>query len=1188
MRFLRRIVPVFLVASATMLAQTTSGSITGSVVDPQGAPVVGATVNIQNMDTNAVVTTTTRVTGDFIAPNLSAAPYRITVEQTGFKKFVKTNLVLNANTDISVGRIQLDIGAMEQSVEVVAQGASLKTETAEQSTSVVGTQIANTEVNGRTFLGLLRVVPGMYADGDFSVSNNQTGNIYVNGSRGDTFNLTINGASNIDTGSNSKMMATVSLDSVQEFTVLTSNFDAQYGKNSGAQVMVVTKSGSNAFHGSGYWYYRDRGLNANSWQNNRDSTPTSPLPRSPYHFNYEGYTIGGPVYIPGKFTRLKDKLFFFWSEEYQQQLIPQTSPVNVTVPTALERKGDFSLSHDSSGNAVVIKDYQNGNAPFPGNVIPQARLYAPGQALLNFYPLPNVTGQNSYNYQSEVSGKEPRHEQLLRLDYNYSARWRFTGSLTRLPSDALSSPYCPAGYSLCPNFPIQYDGKNENMVYNHPGYVTSINAITTISPTMINEFLFDVAHHPVTVLPADSAALTRSTTGINLPTLFSPYEDWIPQASFAGTKISNQPNFDTGGGAWTPFKTYNTTVEWSDSVTKTLGSHMVKGGVFFQRNRKNQTAYVATGGNYNFGDSTTNPYDSGFGFSNALMGIYSSFQQGNQPVTGQYRYTNAEFFLQDSWKIHPRLTLNYGVRGYYIQPYYDKGMNASNFLPSTYDPSQAVRLYWPTLDANGAKVGIDRATGQTVSSLLIGDIVPGSGNIADGLIQAGKGISPYLMQSPGIQLAPRFGLAWVPTGKQDIVFRAGGGLYYDRYQGNDVFNMVANPPTVQTPILYNGLAANIGASGNSSYLAPMAINAIDYSGKVPRIINYSAGLQTRLPWAVILDTSYVGSISRHLLETTNINAVPYGSTFLAQNQDPTKVKANPNNILGSNSYDTNFLRPYQGYGDITMYGMGSTSNYNSLAVKADRRFAKGLFLSTAFSWSKCLSTANADGDGFRVDNLTRYHLYGPCSYNVPLNLTVNYVYEIPGARHWGPLNNVFTRGLFDGWQVSGISQFRNGTPKTPSESIPSYGSTQITGSQSLGQAIWLVGNPLTGTTSSPYNRLNAAAFRPSPVGSIGVDSPVYYIVQPGVNNWDMSLQREIPVKEKMAFHFRLDAFNTFNHTQFNGLNTQVNFSSINNNATVTNLPYGATGTSALNKSGFGTVSGVRSPRIMQVTVKFTF
>ena len=1186
MRILRRIVPAFLMIAAWGPAQTTSGTIAGTVVDPQGAPVAGATVALKNTNTNATFTTSTRVSGDFVATNLPAAPYEVAVEQPGFKHFVKTNLVLNANTNLSVGQIQLEIGAVQQAVEVVAAGAQLKTESAEQSTSVVGPQIANTQVNGRTFLSLLRVVPGMYTDGDFSVANNQIGSVYVNGSRGGTFNLTLNGASNIDTGSNSKMMATVSLDSVQEFTVLTSNFDAQYGKNSGAQIMVVTKSGTNQFHGSGYWYYRDRGLNANSWINNRDTTATAPLPKAPYHYNYEGYTIGGPVYIPGKFTRLRDKLFFFWSEEYQQQLIPQTSPVNVTMPTTLERKGDFSQSHDSSGNPVTIKDYLNGGAPFPGNVIPANRIYAPGQSLLNFFPLPNVSGQNAYNYQTAISGTEPRHEQLLRMDYNATAKWRFSGSLTRLPTDALSSPYCPSGYSLCPNFPIQYQGQNQNMVYDHPGYVLTLGATTTIAPTMVNEFLFDIAHHPVTVLPENDAALTRTTTGINLPTLYPPYEDWIPQVQFAGTKIQNQPSFNTGGGAWTPFRTYNSTIEVSDSISKTISTHLLRAGVFVQRNRKNQSAYVATGGSYDFGDSSTNPYDSGFGFANAMLGAYSSFQQGNQYVTGQYRYTNAEFYLQDTWRVRPRVTLTYGARAYYIQPYYDKSLNASNFIPSAWNGSQAVRLYWPTLDAGGNKVGIDPATGQIVSSLLIGKEVPNSGNIANGLIQAGKGISPYLMDSPGIQLAPRVGLAWDLTGKQNVVFRVGGGLYYDRYQGNNVFNMVANPPTVLTPIMYNGLAGNV-AAGGSTYLSPMSLSAIDYGGKVPRVVNYSAGFQVRLPWAVALDTSYVGSYSRHLLQTTNINAVPYGATFLSQNQDPTKVKAGPNAIPGSNAYDSNFLRPYQGYGDITMYGMGATSNFNSLAVRADRRFAKGVFLSAVFSWSKCLSTANSDGDGFRVDNLTRFHLYAPCSYNIPFNFALNYVYQIPGASHWGSWNNAATRVVFDGWQISGLTQFRNGLPKTPTESIPSYGNAQITGSGSLGPAVWLAGNPLNGTTGSPYNRINAAAFLPSPVGSIGIDSPVYYIVQPGVNSWDLSLQKEIKIREKMAFQLRGDAFNAFNHTQFSGLNTQVNFKSISD-PTVTNLPFGANGTSALNKSGIGTINGVRSPRIMQIMVKFVF
>jgi hypothetical protein len=1163
---------MFLAVVAMAFAQTTSGSLAGTVVDAQGAAISGAGVTVRNMDTNTTFSAKTEVSGAFVLPNLLPARYAVMVEQPGFKKYQQSGIVLTANSNISIGQVVLQIGQVVETVEVVANGAQLQTESSEQATAIVGTQIDNTQVNGRSPLALLSIVPGMYSDGDFSTANNQTGNIYSNGTRGTTFNLTVNGASNIDTGSNTKMMATVSLDSVQEFKVLTSNFDAQYGKNSGAQIMIVTKSGTSAFHGGGYWYYRDRGLNANNWMSNRDG-----LPRANYHFNYEGYNIGGPVYIPGKFNINKDKLFFFWSEEYQQQLIPE-GVRRATVPTALERKGDFSKSVDQNNNPVTIKDYQNNNAAFPGNVIPQAQLYGPGLAALGIYPLPNVSGQKGYNFQSQISSSEPRHEQLLVMDYNASPRWRFRGSWTNLAKDVLSGMYCPSGYSLCPNIPIT------TIQYDHPGYILSLNATTTINSTTINEFMFDIAHHPVTVLPADPEALTRTKTGINLPTLYKPYADWIPQMTYGGTRIGNGPSFNTGGGAWTPFNTYNSTIEWVDNFTKVLNRHIVKAGVFIHRNRKNQSAYALTGGSYNFGDSTSNPYDTGFGFANAAIGTFSSFTQGNQYVTGQYRYTNAEFYVQDSWKASSRLTLSYGIRGYYVQPYYDKGLNTANFLPDKYDPKQAPRLYWPTLDASGARVGIDRATGQTVSPLLIGLVVPSSGNLADGILQAGKGISPYLMKSPGIIWAPRVGLALDITGKQNLVFRTGAGVYYDRYQGNNIFNMIANPPTILQSTVYNNLAQNISSA--QQYNSPFGVNAIDYNGKIPTVVNYSAAIQAKLPKAVTLDVAYVGSFTRHLLQSTNLNAVPYGATFQPANQDPTKVKSSPNAILGSNAYDTNFLRPYQGYTDLTMLGFGATTNYNSLQVKVNRYFAKGFFVATSFTWAKCLGTASGDGDGFRIDNLSRFALYAPCSFDVPMNLTFNYVYDIPGASRWGAFNNVATRALFDGWQLSGLTIMRSGMPINPGFSVPSYGNAQLTGSGSLGARVWLVGDPLKGTTDSPYNRLNAAAFLPPQVGSIGIESPRNYLYGPGRNEWQMAIHRNIRMGEKANLQLRVEAVqNVFNHTQFSGYNSQVNFKAIND-PTVTNLPTNANGT--LNKTGFGTVSGARGPRVLQIAARFTF
>jgi hypothetical protein len=1150
-----------------VFGQAPTGSISGIVIDQQGAAVMGATVTATNQETKVNYTTKTVESGAFLFPNLPAATYTIAVEQAGFKRFVQKDLILPNNAAISAGGLKLEIGQVSQSVEVAAKGEQLQTDTAEQATSVTTRQIENTTVAGRTPLALLTLVPGMYTDGDFSTANNQTGNIYSNGAQATQFNVQLNGASNLDTGSKTKMMATVSLDMVQEFRVLTSNFDARYGLNAGAQIIMLTKSGGSAFHGAGYWYYRDRGLNANPWTNNRDG-----LPKPGYHFNYEGYNIGGPAYIPGRFNTSKSKLFFFWAEEYQQQLIPE-GVHNVTVPTALERQGNFSqtLTNNNPSSPFHPKDYQNNGAPFPGDIIPANRLFAPGVALLKLYPLPNVSGQINYNYQSQISDTEPRHEQHLKLDYNATPRWRFSGSLTNLPSDSLTSYYCPSGYSLCPSFPIT------PIAYRHPGYVMTLNATTTIGPTLVNDFLFDIATHPVTVLPTDSSALTTTTTGINLPTLYPPYDNWIPRVSFNGSRIQNAPSFDTGGGEWTPFKTYNTTFEFHDDLTKAFNKHTVMTGIFFQRNRKDQSAYAKTSGHYDFGDNSADPYDTGFGFANAAIGTFYSFTQANKYLTGQYRYTNLEFYLQDYWKISPRVTVNLGVRAFYIQPYYDKSGLSSNFLADKYDPKQAPRLYWPVLNSAGQRVGIDRATGQLVPATLIGLIVPNSGSLTDGVFLAGQGINQYLMQSPGLMGAPRVGIAWDVTGKQNLVFRAGTGLYYDRILSNDIGNMTANPPSLYQSVIYNDLATNI--SGAQQYLSPFGINAIDYNGKVPSILNYSAGIQAKLPSAVRLDVAYVGSINRHQKATVNLNAVPYGGYFLPQNQDPTKSSTA---TLGSSAYSSNFLAPYQGYSSVNDLEFGATSNYNAMQVKLDRWFGKGLFLAGAFTWSKCMAV-----NGFRIDNLSRYANYYPCSYNIPLNLTFNYVYDIPGANKWGSLNNVATRALFNGWQLAGLTQFRNGTPYSVGFSIPGYSSQTLTGSDQ-GARVMIVGNPLNGVTSSgPYGRLNPTVFLPPQVGSRGTESSQNYLVGPGVNEWQMGIHRNFAIRERAKLQFRMEAVrNIFNHTQYSGINSTVNFTSISN-PTITNPAFNPT-TGALNKSGFGNISGVRSPRVLQVVVKLTF
>jgi hypothetical protein len=1190
-----------LVAASPLAAQTTGGLITGTVQDPQGGVVPGATATLTDAGRNTSQSVVTDDTGVFVFPQVLPARYTLTVEMVGFKKYGQRDLVLNINDRLSLGRITLEVGEVQQTVEVSSEGLRLQTESAERTGTIVGEQLQNIQVNGRSPLALLRVLPGIVTNYDSSRANNRIQDIYINGARGNSLNATINGVSVTGTGDNTKLMATVSLDSLQEFKVLASNYQAQYGKSAGGTIMYVTKSGTSDFHGSAYTYYRDRGMNANSWISNRDG-----VRKSYYHYNYYGYTIGGPAYIPGKFNTNKDKLFFFWSEEYQRQLIPEGLR-RVTVPTELERAGDFSQSVDRNKAAFpYIRDplatSRNCKASdtsgcfSDGGVlgrIPANRLYAPGVALLKIFPLPNVTGQAGYNYISSISSSNPRHERLLRLDSNLNQNWRLFGSYTQLVQDTENSAYGAQGYSITPNYPL-----SGGVHYNHPGYALALNLLTTLSPTSTNEVTFGTTHHDVTTGPRKESDVTRAGTGVNLPTLYEPYADWIPEFAFGGSRLANTPDLRTGGGSFAPFYTYNTTIEFADNYSKLWKEHFIKAGMYVQRNRKNQSAFVQSGGDYNFGDSGSNPLDTGFGFANSAVGVYSSFTQASDYLMGMYRYTNLEMYLQDTWKVTPKVTLDVGLRAYWIQPQYDAGLHTSTFSPGKFDPSKAPRLYWPCW-VGGSQKACDYPTvmpGQTPnpgltpaevrSSLDIGKFVPGSGDEANGILPGGEGISKYLMREPGLLWAPRLGLAIDLTGSGNLVFRAGAGAFYDRYQGNEIFNTITNPPSIFTPTALNGFVSQIASAG--ALTRPSNLTVMSYAGEIPTVYNYSAGLQTKLPWALVMDVSYVGSLGRQLLYNRNINAAPYGTAFKAENQDPTKssgtVPAGPYD--GSRGYDSDFVRPYRGHSNITLQDFGATSNYNSLQITVDRRFAKGLFLGTSYTWGKCLTIASSDGDGGRIDDLTRLANYGPCSYDVTQNFTFNYIYQIPGVTGHGSLDNAVTRAILDGWQVSGISVFRTGQPMTPGFSISGVSGVMLTGSGAVGARVKLVGDPTAGTSDDPYNRLTAAAFAPPTRPSLGLESPVNFVRGPGWNNWDMSLQRNVNVTEKTRLEFRVDAFNVFNHTQFSGLNSTINFKSYTD-ATVMNLPYDASG-NLVNKTGFGTVSGSRSPRVLQLVARFVF
>jgi hypothetical protein len=1154
------------------LAQTTSGTISGTVIDPNGAVLPKLTVTITQTQRDFTQNAITSDQGNFRFLQLPPGTYNLSVKASGFKAYEKQGIVLEGNANIDVRNVSLEVGSVAESVQVQAEGLQLETDNAERSMTLNNQQMENTAVNGRSYLALVGLIPGVSTSPNVETAGPAgVDNISVDGQRNTTNNLTIDGIGNLDTGSNGDQLVTISLDNVQEFRVITNNFQPQYGRSSGSQIMVVTRSGSQMYHGEGYIFHRNESLNANNWFNNRENQP-----RNLQRYNDAGFNIGGPIQIPHLFTRLRDKAFFFVGEEFQNQLNPEGLH-DVRVPTALERTGDFSQSVDGSGNPFpYIRDYTIGKPCNATNTlgcfqdggiigkIPKSRLYGVGLAVLNAYPLPNING-GSYNFVSGISDSHPRREDVVRIDYNPNDKTRiFYRWLNN--KDVIDTYY--GTFVLNTNVPTTPISQIT------PGSGMALGITNTINSTTVNEALVGYGKNHINIEPTTNK-LSRTALGLTgLPVLYPSaiQQDLVPDFNFNG-RLGNTSSLVGPDG---PFNNGNTTIEFSDNLSKAWRQHSIKVGFYFQRSRKDQTSYGPVDGTYNFGDDPGNPYDSQQGFSNAALGIYNSFSQPNNYVNGQFRYTNVEWYGQDSWKATKNLTLSYGIRFYYVQPQYDKNNLETGFDPAKFNPATAQRLYQRGLDSQGNQIAVDPLTGQRLPAYAIGALVPNSGDPLDGIVVAGQGINRYLQDPRGINYGPRVGFTYALT--PTTVFRGGSGIFYNRTGGSNVFSFVTNPPTVYSPTLRYGLVSQLNPS--TALLGPSSITSRQYAAKIPTTYDFDLEVQQELPGHVKADIAYVGTTASQLIQQMNLNGIPYGAAFLPQNQDPVKVAQNPSAPAGANAKDENFIRPYAGYGDIAQIQNGGSSNYHSLQIALNRRYASGLFFSVAYTWAKALGVTTNDTDYIRVDGRTRQVNYGPLSFDRRNTFASNIIYPIPSIFH----GSSWMHSVIDGWQLAGIIRFQTGAPYMVSAFVNGYSNQELTGSYSEGPRGRIIGNPFAGTSHDPYHRLNPAAFAAPVVGDPGIGQEGQNsFIGPGVNDTDLTLQKEFKVKERYNFQLRMDAFNVFNHTQFNGINSGIAF----------NTPGGTdfTNPAANNPAqyaGFGSVSGANDPRILQLIGRFTF
>jgi hypothetical protein len=1160
-------------------AQSTRGSIAGTVRDGQSAVVPGATIELVSPRRNDTQATTANEAGDFEFLNLLPDTYTIKVTMDGFKTVERHAVVLNANDRLSVGVLTLELGAVTETVTVSGRVVEVQSRSAERSFSVDSTAITNLAVNGRSPLALTRLAPGI-ANAPADGSNL---NFMVNGSRGGVHNLTVDGVGNMDTGNNG-MSGNVNLDAVEEFKLLTNSYQAEYGRSSGAQVSVVTKSGGRDYHGSGYWYRRHEGMNANSWINNRDrgraldSNPASRVGLKAINRQSDiGYTIGGPMPLGG-YNRDRNRLFFFFAQEYQQRFVPPPDPRRVKVPTAREQLGDFSESVDNTGRPFpYIRDYTTGlpcsaadtrGCFQDGGVlgrIPQNRLYAPGLAILAIYPDPNDSGAG-YNFSSQEAAELDRREDIVRLDWQASSAWRVYGRYFNNTNNA--------GQGLGPY--LWGDVPVTTVSDIRPVYSYAFSATGVLSPSLFLEVTWGTVRNDIFIHDADGT-WNRTDLGLSsLPLLdeSAVHDDYPPRFIFGG-RSGLEPRVMSANS---PFYNFNQNYDFVMNLTKVWGRHTSKVGFYAQRSKKDQSGFAPHNAQIQFTDNPSNPFDTGYSFANAAIGVFDFYEQANTRPIGQYRYWNVEWFLQDNWKVNNRLTLDYGLRFYWVQPQYDQALLGSNFVPELFDQSQAVRLFQPAI-VNGTRVAFDPVTGQSLQAAFIGRIVPESGDIANGLRDGeSSDVGKYLIRDRGIHYAPRFGLTYDLTGTRDMILRAGGGAFYDRYQGNIAIAEVVNPPHVLTPRITWGRLQDVAPS--NTLLAPINLNAMQVNGEVPTTYNFNIGVQKKLPWNMIGDIAYVGSIQNHLIRRINLNAVPYGATFQPQNQDPT-IPVSP--TPGGSALPDDFLRPYRGFGNIAQSTFDANANYHGLQTQVDRRFSNRLFLNVNYTWSKALSRQDDDFAFSRVDEFDKQANYAPANFDRRHIFNVNWVYELPRKESAG----VLMGGLVNDWQLSGGYRWESGAPFTYGWTAFGVGNRNITGSGTEGSRVVITGDYPSGHSGDPYAMIPYDILRPPAVGSVGLESSRNYMTRAAINNLDLSLQKAFPVfGGSRALKIRADAFNALNHTQFNDVNATIQWQSMANPIPV-NLPHNAAG-ALTNPTGFGSVLSVRPARVVQILVRFAF